>query len=87
MKKFTINCNFEGGQVGPFEIFIGSPEASHHPLHFQNEWLGKERGGSIPGEVMNAIAQLQTLANKNNVPLEDLCAYTIGSALEKEERL
>lgn len=85
MKKFTINCTFEGGQVSPFAIFIGNPEPKHHPLHFQSEWLSKERGGAIPGEVMEAIIALQDLAKKNNVSLEDLCVYSLGSAEEDKK--
>lgn len=84
MKKFTINCDF-GGQMAPFTIYIGQPERSHHPLHFQADWLSKERGGTIPAEVMDAIAKLKDLAEKNNVSLEELCVYALGSAQEDEE--
>ena len=78
MKKFTINCDF-GGQMSPFTIFIGKPEKGHHPLHFQADWLSKARGGMIPGEVMEAVTQLQELAEKNGVSLEELCVYALGS--------
>ena len=78
MKKFTINCDF-GGQLSPFTIFIGKPEHSHHPLHFQ----AKQRGGMIPGDVMDAVSQLQELAEKNGVSLEELCVYALGT---KEEQ-
>lgn len=84
MKKFTINCDF-GGQLAPFTIYIGNPEASHHPLHFQADWLSKQRGGMIPGEVMEAISQLQELSVKNNVSLEELCVYALGTAEEDAE--
>ncbi len=84
MKKFTINCDF-GGQMAPFSIYIGTPESGHHPLHFQADWLSKQRGGMIPGEVMEAVAQLQELANKNGVSLEELCVYALGSEEEGEE--
>lgn len=83
MKKFTINCDF-GGQVAPFTIYIGEPEQNHHPLHFQADWLSKQRGGSIPAEVMDAVAKLKDLAEKNNVSLEELCVYAIGSAEDQE---
>jgi hypothetical protein len=82
MKKFTINCDF-GGQLSPFTIFIGKPENSHHPLHFQADWLSKQRGGMIPGDVMDAVSQLQELAEKNGVSLEELCVYALGT---KEEQ-
>jgi hypothetical protein len=79
MKKFVVNCNF-GGQMSPFAIYIGKPETKHHPLHFQAEWLSKERGGSIPAEVMTAVGKLKDLAEKNNVSLEELCVYALGNA-------
>lgn len=82
MKKFTINCDF-GGQMSPFTIYIGQPEANHHPLHFQADWLSKQRGGTIPAEVMDAIAKLKDLADKNNVSLEELCVYALGSGQEE----
>ena len=77
VKKFTVPCNF-GGTVAPFTIYIGDPENTHHPLHFQAEWLGKNRGGNIPGDVMESIAKLYELSKKNNVSFEELCVYAIS---------
>jgi hypothetical protein len=79
MRKFTINCNF-GGTKSPFTVYIGMPEKVHHPLHFQADWLSKERGGNIPQEVMDSLQKLLEISIKNNVPFEDLCAYAIESA-------
>jgi len=79
MKKFSINCDY-GGQMAPFDIFIGQPEGTHHPLHFQAKWLSDNKGGVIPSEVMDAISKLDELAKKNGVLLEDLCVYALGSA-------
>ena len=84
MKKFTINCDF-GGRMAPFTIYIGVPESKHHPLHFQSDWLSKERGGTIPGEIMDAVSKLNDLARKNKVSLEELCVYALGSAQQQEE--
>lgn len=84
MKKFTINCDF-GGQMSPFTIFIGKPEHAHHPLHFQADWLTKQRGGMIPADVMDAVAQLNELSKKNNVSLEELCVYALAAENEKAE--
>lgn len=56
------------------------PEKAHHPLHFQADWLSKERGGNIPQEVMDSLQKLLEISIKNNVPFEDLCAYAIESA-------
>ncbi len=79
MKKFSINCQF-GGQTAPFTVYIGAPKDNQHPLHFQAEWLSKERGGSIPPEVMSSLTKLLELAAKNNVPFEDLCAFALEAA-------
>lgn len=84
MRKFSVNCNFNG-ELAPFTIYIGEPEENHHPLHFQSEWLSKERGGQIPGEIMDSISKLQELSKQNNIPLEDLCVYALGAADEDEE--
>jgi hypothetical protein len=83
MKKFTVPCNFNGVKA-PFTIYIGMPEDRHHPLHFQSEWLSKERGGTIPTEVMDSIARLKELADKNNVSFEELCVYALGAAQQQE---
>lgn len=83
MKKFTVPCDF-GGQKAPFTIYIGDPEPKHHPLHFQANWLSKERGGNIPGEVMDSIAKLKDIAEQNNVSFEDLCVYALGAAQQEE---
>ncbi len=79
MKKFTINCTF-GGTVAPFTVYIGNPEPKHHPLHFQAEWLSKERGGSIPPGIMDSLMKLKELADRNGVPFEELCAYALEAA-------
>ena len=84
MRKFSIQCDF-GGQMGPFTICIGSPKEGQHPIHFQSDWLSKERGGQVPPDIMNALSELQNLALKNNVPLEDLCVYAFGTDEEKQE--
>lgn len=83
MKKFTVPCDF-GGQKSPFTIYVGDPEVKHHPLHFQANWLSKERGGNIPGEVMDSIAKLKDIAEQNNVSFEDLCVYALGAAQQEE---
>ena len=83
MKKFTIPCNF-GGTKSPFTVYIGEPEAKHHPLHFQADWLSKERGGSIPPEIMDSLAKLKELSDKNGVPFEDLCTYALEAASQQD---
>ena len=84
VKKFTVPCDF-GGAKSPFTIYIGEPEASHHPLHFQAEWLGKNRGGNIPSDIMESIAKLYELSQKNNVSFEELCVYAISDQTEESD--
>ncbi|MES2214657.1 MAG: DUF2610 domain-containing protein [Pseudomonadota bacterium] len=84
MKKFTINCDFSG-QIAPFTIYIGEPEPTHHPLHFQGDWLSKTRGGTIPPQVMDAVSKLKILAEKNQVSFEELCVYALGAAQQEED--
>jgi len=83
MKKFSVPCNF-GGQNSPFTFYIGQPERKHHPLHFQADWLTKERGGSVPPDVMESIEKIHALAVKNNVPFEELCEYALDAALQQQ---
>lgn len=83
MKKFTITCDF-GGTQAPFSIYIGDPHPEHHPLHFQAEWLASNRGGTIPGDVMDSVERLYKLSKKNKVSFEELCVYALGSDEDKE---
>jgi Ran GTPase-activating protein (RanGAP) involved in mRNA processing and transport len=83
MKKFSIPCDFNGVQ-SPFTIYIGNPEPKHHPLHFQADWLSRERGGTIPPNVMDSVAKLKDLSEKNNVSFEELCVYALGAAQQQE---
>jgi hypothetical protein len=84
MKKFTINCDF-GGQMAPFTICVGEPESGHHPLHFQADWLSKERGGTITPQVMDAVQKLKDLSKENNVSFEELCVYALGAAQQEKD--
>ncbi|MET0156158.1 MAG: DUF2610 domain-containing protein [Rickettsiales bacterium] len=85
MKKLTVNCVFNG-TPSPFALYVGTPEGSHHPLQFQADWLSKERGGVVPEDLMETLRQLQDLAQRNNIPFEEMCDYALEeSAPEKEE--
>lgn len=83
MKKITIPCDF-GAKKAPFDVYIGLPEGGLHPLQFQAQWLAKERGGTVPSEVMESFAKLLALAEKNNVIFEDLCVYALEAANEEK---
>ena len=83
MKKFSIPCDFNG-QKAPFTIYVGNPKPDHHPIFFQSDWLSKERGGTVPQEVMDSLAKLKDLSEKNGVSFEDLCVYALGAAQQEE---
>lgn len=86
MKKFTLICDFQGGQKAPFDFYIGQPEPDHHPLHFQTTWLSSARGGTAPADIMESLQKLYTLSRENNMNFEDLCFYAMSNAdQEKEE--
>ncbi len=79
MKKFTVPCDF-GEIKAPFDVYIGEPAATRHPLQHQSRWLNSMRGGTIPQEVMDSFQKLLDLATKNNVSFEDLCVYALNVA-------
>jgi hypothetical protein len=79
MKKFTVTCSF-GNQTGNITVYIGQPEATHHPIHFQSEWLTKEKGGVIPKQIMESLAKLHEISLRNNVPFEELCEYALEAS-------
>jgi hypothetical protein len=86
VKKFTVPCDF-GGQKAPFSIYVGEPSDDFHPLHFQQQWLSNERGGSIPKEVMDSFEKLYNIAKENpDVTFEDLCLYAFGRAAEEKKK-
>lgn len=83
MKKFSIPCDFAGVKA-PFDIYVGEPHPDKHPLQHQSAWLTRERGGTIPAEVMASFEQLHGISKQNNVSFEELCVYALGSAPEGE---
>ena len=78
MKKFKIPCTF-GGATSSVTFYIGNPEKEHHPIHFQADWLAKERGGTVSPEIMQSLEELKALSEKNGVPFEELCSYALES--------
>jgi hypothetical protein len=80
VKKFTIPCDF-GEIKAPFNIYVGEPApGANHPLQHQAAWLSRERGGTIPPEVMDSFAKLLDISRENNVSFEELCVYALGTA-------
>lgn len=84
MKRFTVPCSF-GDQKSPFHIYIGEADAEMHPIRYQAAWLQRERGGTVPEEVMESFGRLRDIALENKVSFEDLCVYALGAA-ENEEK-
>ncbi len=84
VKKFNIFCAF-GGAVSNFTIYVGRPERNHHPLHFQSNWVSKERQGSIPQDIMDSMAKLKDISEKNNIPFEELCEYAIQASMSNNQ--
>lgn len=77
MKKFTIPCDFAGVKA-PFNIYVGEPRPGKHPLQHQSSWLSRERGGTIPQEVMDSFQKLLDISTENGVSFEELCVYALG---------
>jgi hypothetical protein len=76
IKKFTVQCDFKG-QSSPFAIYIGNPKSDTHPIHHQDSWLVKERGGNIPSKVKESLQKLYKLSQETGVSFPELCAYAI----------
>ena len=85
MKKFTVVCDFQGGQKSPFDFYIGAPEPTHHPIHCQAAWLSSTRGGTPPADIMESLQKLYTLANENNMDFEELCFYAMSNATQDKD--
>jgi hypothetical protein len=84
VKKFTIPCDFAGASA-PFNIYVGEPSDDRHPLQYQSAWLSRERGGTIPPEVMDSFQKLHAIALENKVSFEELCVYALGTAEGRNE--
>jgi hypothetical protein len=84
MKKLTIPCDV-GGKQHPIDLYIGKPRAGHHPVQNQSSWLGKQRGISIPSNIMESLKRLEELSIKNKVSFEDLCVYAVNAANPPKE--
>jgi Domain of unknown function (DUF2610) len=84
MKQFNIPCFFNGVKSS-VAVYIGNPLPDHNPIHFQADWLSKERGGTIPPEIMESLNKILALSIKNNVSFLELCEYALNAANEALE--
>lgn len=73
MKSFDVPCEV-GGQRGTFRIHIGRPTPGLPPLHFQAAWLWESYRGTIDPAVLQTLAELQALAEREGIPFEALCS-------------
>ncbi len=85
VQKFTTNCDFNGKKV-PVTLYIGNPSTGSHPLSFQSRWLSKEKGGSIPQDIMDSFAKLKDISDNGRISFEELCKYVIDE-LESSSNL
>ncbi|MFT5703351.1 MAG: hypothetical protein ACJAZX_000120 [Rickettsiales bacterium] len=76
VKKFTYDCDFDG-EKHPVTFYIGDAAKGNNPISFQSSWLAKERGGSVPAELMDSLMRLKEIADTQKVPFEDICEYVI----------
>lgn len=76
VQKFTTNCDFAGKKI-PVTLYIGNPAAGAHPLAFQNRWLGKEKGGAVPNDIMESFTKLKNISDSSKISFEELCKYVI----------
>lgn len=84
-KKFTIQCDF-GTIKAPIDVYIGNPKQGNHPLQHQSGWLAKERGGTIPADIMDTFMKLLDAADKNGVSFEDLCVYALKNHEQQQKQ-
>ncbi|MEH0831463.1 DUF2610 domain-containing protein [Anaplasma bovis] len=84
IKKFLVPCEFTGGKVSQFAIYVGEPKPDSHPVQHQNSWLSKERGGIIPEKVRNSLEKLHDLSKKNGICFADLCVYALNVVQNKK---
>ncbi len=76
MKKIVVNCSF-AKENSPFTLYIGKPKDDSHPIFHQSHWLQKERGGSVPKEFMDNLAELHKISISSGTDLGDLCMYAM----------
>ncbi len=80
MIKFTIMCDFNGKQ-SPVIFYLGYPLPENHPIKFQMNWLGSEKGGQVPGNIVESLEKLQKMALDNNVDFVELAQHALMDAV------
>ncbi len=86
VKKFTYDCDFAGKKI-PVTFYVGDAAKGNNPISFQMDWLAKEKGGSVPKELVDSLMKLKNIADEQRVPFEDLCDYVIKEVKNTEEAI
>ena len=76
VKKFSYLCDFAGKKY-PVTFYIGDSQKGTHPIGFQSKWLGKEKGGLVPKDLMDSLSRLKEISDNDKIPFEDLCEYVL----------
>jgi hypothetical protein len=76
VKKFSYLCDFSG-KKHPVTFYIGDSAKGTNPIGFQSVWLGKNKGGMVPQNLMESLSDLKEIAETQKVSFESLCDYVI----------
>lgn len=81
MEVFNIPTHY-GRHQQPFPFYIGKePSDAFNPLYFQSTWLKTYRNGELSAEVLESMAKLYEIYQKNNVrDYAELVIYAMKSA-------
>jgi hypothetical protein len=83
MKSFTIPYGTKKKKLS-FEVWLGEPNPlAKNPLFYQEQWLWKYYGITLPPEIINSFRELKKISDENNTSFQDLCAYSLSKANSK----
>ena len=82
---FDIPLRRAGGGTETCSIYVGEALAGVNPLEQQDAWFRRERGLTIPPEVMKSFGELAKIALNENVSLSELAVYAMKEATEQEQ--
>jgi hypothetical protein len=86
MKKFTVPCQF-GAMSIPIALYVAEPVDGEDPLEQQVAWWARERGGTVPAEVLDRFAQVHRIAGQAGVSFEELAVRALGTESESDDDL
>ena len=77
--KINVICDF-AGQKSPVDFYIGYPLQENHPIQFQMNWLGSNKGGNVPSNITESLKTLQQMAIDNDVDFLELVEHAMMDA-------